>query len=149
MAKINFFSENIDFQLPDKQKIRQWLTHIVENHQYKITEINYIFCDDTYLHQINLEYLQHNTLTDIITFDNSEKAGRIESDIFISIERVRENAQKFNTDFTTELLRVMAHGVLHLLGFKDKTPPEKDIMRAKEAEALSEFSLMLHKKEAL
>ena len=139
MAKINFFSENIDFQLSNKQKIRQWLTQLIESHQFKITEINYIFCDDSYLHQINIDYLQHDTLTDIITFDNSEKKGRIESDIFISIERVRENSQKFKNEFENELHRVMAHGVLHLLGFKDKTSSEKDMMRAKETEALSAY----------
>jgi len=93
--------------------------------------LNYIFCSDTYLHKINLEYLKHDTLTDIITFDYSEKK-QISGDIFISIDRIKENAPKFNQSTDIELNRVLIHGVLHLLGYKDKTPKEKETMRAKE-----------------
>jgi len=93
--------------------------------------LNYIFCSDTYLHKINLEYLKHDTLTDIITFDYSEKK-QISGDIFISIDRIKENALKFNQSTDIELNRVLIHGVLHLLGYKDKTPKEKETMRAKE-----------------
>ena len=92
--------------------------------------MSYIFCDDTYLLDINLQYLNHDTLTDIITFDYSDE-NTISGDIFISIQRVRDNAKKFNVDFEEELLRVMSHGVLHLLGFNDKTESDKDLMRNK------------------
>lgn len=103
----------------------------------KLVQANFIFCSDAYLIQINREYLSHDTLTDIITFDNSDSPGLIETDIFISVERVKENASLLNIRHEKELHRVMIHGILHLLGFKDKTPQEKEIMRDKENEALS------------
>ncbi|MDX1903199.1 MAG: rRNA maturation RNase YbeY [Thermonemataceae bacterium] len=98
--------------------------------------MNFIFCDDAYLLQINQEYLNHDTYTDIITFDNAEKKGVLESDIFISVERVKENAQNLQIDFEQELRRVLIHGVLHLLGYKDKNKTQEQEMRAKEDEAL-------------
>ncbi|MCU0440486.1 MAG: rRNA maturation RNase YbeY [Raineya sp.] len=134
---IQFFQENIIFKLKNSLKIKKWIKSIVEIEKQKIIDLNFIFCDDEYLHQINVEYLDHDTYTDIITFDNSEEKGRIESDIFISIERVKENADKLQVTFEQELHRVMIHGVLHLLGYKDKTKTDKQTMRAKEDEALS------------
>lgn len=137
MQKIHFFSENIDFDLSESQKITSWIEKIIAKEGFEIQLLNYIFCNDEYLHQINLEYLNHDTYTDIITFDNSEKEKTIESDIFISVERVRENATKFEVSFENELARVLIHGVLHLLGYPDKSPEEAKIMRNKEQEALS------------
>jgi rRNA maturation RNase YbeY len=100
--------------------------------------LNYIFCDDAYLVEINLQYLNHNTLTDIITFDYSDES-RVSGDIFISIERVRDNAKDFKVGFEEELKRVMSHGVLHLLGYNDKTDEEKHSMRNKENEMIKLF----------
>jgi rRNA maturation RNase YbeY len=136
MQKIHFFSESIDFDLSESQKITTWIEKIITKEGFEIKLLNYIFCNDEYLHQINLEYLNHDTYTDIITFDNSEKDKTVESDIFISVERVRENATKFDTSFENELARVLIHGVLHLLGYPDKSPEEAEIMRNKEQEAL-------------
>jgi probable rRNA maturation factor len=131
--KIHFFEEDIVFTLPQKQKHREWLTDLATTEGFKIKELNYIFCTDEYLHKINVEYLDHDTLTDIITFDNSEIEGKIEGDIFVSIERVRENAETFQTPFDNELKRVLAHGLLHLCGYKDKTAAEEIEMRQKES----------------
>jgi probable rRNA maturation factor len=102
-----------------------------------INEINYIFCSDSYLLSLNKGFLKHNTLTDIITFDNSEGTGSMEGEIYISIERVKENATKYDVSFEDELNRVMIHGILHLLGYKDKKPSEKALMRKKEEAYLS------------
>jgi probable rRNA maturation factor len=134
---IQFFQENIEFKLKNSLKLKKWIKGVVENEKQKVLDLNFIFCDDEYLHQINVEYLDHDTYTDIITFDNSEEKGKIESDIFISIERVKENAGKLQVTFEQELHRVMIHGVLHLLGYKDKTKMDKQTMRAKEDETLS------------
>ena len=102
----------------------------------KLACANFIFCSDTFLLNINREYLSHDTFTDIITFDNSDSPEQIETDIFISIDRVKENASHLNIEFEKELHRVMIHGILHLVGYKDKTQKEKEIMRARENEAL-------------
>lgn len=110
---------------------------IAEKEKFSIKELNYIFMTDEELLKINIEYLNHDTYTDIITFDNSEIKGKIESDIFISVERVEANAQKFNTTFENELLRVMAHGLLHLCGYKDKKKTDIEMMRKKEEESLA------------
>jgi probable rRNA maturation factor len=141
MPKINFFNENIDFQPNHKAKLKHWIEQAIQNYRQKLIEINYIFCDDAYLHQINVEYLDHDTLTDIITFDNSEMEGEIESDIFISVERVRENAEKFAVEFEYELHRVMIHGVLHLLGYRDKSEAEQIKMRQLENECLQKLDI--------
>lgn len=136
-ASITFFSEDIAFQLSDEPAIVNWIETIIKNHTYDLGELNFIFCSDSYLHKINLEYLDHDTFTDIITFDNAEEEGIIEGDIFISIDRIEENAQQFETSFENELFRVIIHGVLHLLGFSDKTPEEKEGMRKNEDACLS------------
>ncbi|MCS6796236.1 MAG: rRNA maturation RNase YbeY [Raineya sp.] len=133
---IHFFSENTNFKLKNTLKIKRWLKNIVLQANCKIGELNFIFCSDEYLHKINVEYLAHDDYTDIITFDNSEREGIIEGDIFISVERVQENAQNLQVSFEQELHRVIIHGVLHLLGYADKTPTEQAQMRAKEDEAL-------------
>jgi probable rRNA maturation factor len=132
MPAISFFEEGISFRLKDKAKVRQWVTDTIIAEGFKLKELNYIFCSDAYLLDINKQYLDHDTYTDIVTFDNSEEKGKIVSDIFISIERIRENAIKFNVTETTELHRVIIHGALHLLGYKDKLPVDKQKMTQKE-----------------
>jgi rRNA maturation RNase YbeY len=134
---IHFFSEGVDFKPKNIKKLKNWVKQVVLKEKNSLKELNFIFCNDEYLHKINIEYLQHDTYTDIITFDNADKKNNIEGDIFISIERVKENAQKLKVDFETELHRVMIHGVLHLLGYKDKNLNEKKLMRAKEDEYLT------------
>lgn len=139
---IQFFSEDVSFNLPNKQKRKAWLKELAKTELFKIVELNYIFCSDTYLHQINLEYLNHDTYTDIITFDNSETEGKIEGDIFISIDRVKENASHHQVDPETELSRVISHGLFHLLGYKDKSKKDVEMMRSKEELAITLFSGM-------
>jgi len=132
---IVFLSEDITFELKEKLKHKAWLKDAAKAEGFKIGELNYIFCSDAYLLDINQKYLGHDTLTDIVTFDNSEDPKMIEGDIFISIERVRENAIKFDTE-DSELKRVMVHGLLHLAGYKDKDKAQKELMRNKENEHL-------------
>ncbi|MTI30291.1 rRNA maturation RNase YbeY [Xanthovirga aplysinae] len=137
MASINFFNEDLDFDLENSEKTRRWIQEIIKKENFVLNELNFVFCSDNYLHTINMEYLDHDTYTDIITFDNSEIKNEIEGDIFISVERVRENAKSFKRTFTNELHRVIIHGVLHLLGYKDKTEEEATLMRKKEDESLN------------
>lgn len=134
---IHFFSEGISFTLKEKTNLRNWMKQTIIAEGRKLGELNFIFCSDLYLLEINKQYLNHNTFTDIVTFDNSNSAQRLVSDIFISIERVKENAAKFGVPFRDELHRVMIHGVLHLLGYSDKTSATKALMTAKEDEYLS------------
>jgi rRNA maturation RNase YbeY len=142
MSNINFFSEEVDFKLPNKTSIVNWIKKIIalESNREIIT-INYIFCSDDFLSQINIKYLNHNTLTDIISFNNSDDDRYIDSDIYISIDRVFENSLSFNADRMDELHRVMIHGILHLLGYKDSNDNEKKIMRKKENECLNLLSV--------
>jgi probable rRNA maturation factor len=165
---IDFFQEDTDFELAQPMLIRKWLFDVARHYGVAIKELNYIFCSDAYLLQMNIEYLQHDTLTDIITFDNSDPDNqedneddeeeinaennkkivhhhelidinnikRIEGDIFISVERVAENAQEFGVPFDNELRRVMAHGLLHLIGYQDKTPEQEQQMREQENQCL-------------
>ena len=137
MPSINFFEEDIRFKLKDKAKVKTWVKATIETEGYKLQELNYIFCSDEYLLDINRQYLDHDTYTDIITFDNSEKEKVITGDIFISIDRVRENAEKFSSGELNELHRVIIHGALHLLGYKDKTAESKKNMTSKEDQYLS------------
>ena len=134
---IEFVSEEIDFILTNPVQVSEWLAAIIEQHDQELVELTYVFCTDDYLHEINVTYLDHDTLTDIITFNNADIAGTIEGDIFISIDRVRDNAADLNIPFTDELHRVIVHGVLHLLGFKDKTPEQEAEMRKQEDSCLS------------
>lgn len=136
MQKINFFSEDISFNLKQKTILRNWIRKIVKTKGAKIAEINYIFCSDEYLKEVNLQYLQHDYYTDIITFDNSEEEDLLEGDIYISIDRVKENSQHFSKLFENELHRVMIHGILHLLGIGDKTEEEARKMRQEEEASL-------------
>ena len=128
---IHFCTEDITFSLKEKLKHKAWLNEVAKQEGKKILELTYVFCSDEYLLQINQEYLNHDTLTDIVTFDNSEDPKKIEGDIFISLERVRENGNKLGTS-ETELERVMVHGLLHLLGYKDKKKEDKALMTEKE-----------------
>ena len=131
---IHFFSEEISFELANSTIISDWLIQVTQAEGQHIDEVNYIFCDDAYLHTMNVQYLSHDTLTDVITFQY-ESSG-ISGDIFISITRVRENAVQFKVPFDNELSRVMVHGLLHLLGYKDKSEQEQQTMRAKEDQYL-------------
>ena len=137
-SPISFFSEDIAFEPQHTDKITPWIEHTIEKYACNLSFINFIFCSDDYLHQLNVSYLDHDTLTDIITFPYTTPP-QIEGDIFISIERVRDNAATYKVNFEEELLRVIIHGVLHLCGFKDKTPTEKEEMDQKENEALGHF----------
>ena len=133
---VNFFNEDVTFTLKNKIKIRNWLKKTAESEGKKLYELNLIFCSDSYLLNINQQYLNHDTFTDIITFDNSEDQGTITGDIFISYERVIDNAKKFKVSTDDELHRIIIHGTLHLLGFKDKSKKDKALMTAKEDEYL-------------
>lgn len=130
--EILFHEADIAFSLAQSKTCRRWLASVVEQERKAVKALHYIFCSDTYLHEVNLKYLNHDTLTDIITFPLSEEGAAIESDIFISIERVRENAETFGVGFQQELYRVIVHGLLHLLGYRDKTEAEVKEMREKE-----------------
>ena len=140
MSAINFFAEEVEFDLKAEDEHCQWLYTVAEQEGYQIKELNYIFCSDEYLLKINQQYLNHDTYTDIITFDNSEEEAGLESDIFISIERIIDNAGTMNTSFDEELRRVMVHGLLHLMGYADKSETDKTIMRDKEDSCISLYS---------
>lgn len=134
---ISFFSEDINFTLKDKAKVRNWIADTLKSEGFKrIGELNFIFCSDEYLLDINKQYLNHDTYTDIVTFDSSEGEDVIAGDIFVSVERIRENASKFSVQERDELHRVIIHGVLHLCGFLDKKKEDKELMTAKENEYL-------------
>ncbi|WP_026210250.1 rRNA maturation RNase YbeY [Flexithrix dorotheae] len=135
-----FFCEDVDFELENSKNISKWIASCPLSAGFQIEEINYIFCSDEYLYKLNMEFLHHDTYTDIITFDNSESDKKITADIFISIERVKENSKKFNVSFSHELNRVLIHGVLHLIGFKDKSPSEEKEMKNQEDLWLSKFT---------
>lgn len=134
---IRFFNEDVPYKLPQKQVTRQWLKQQAEREGYAVGELNYIFCSDKYVLQVNRDYLQHDYYTDIITFDQSEEDDKIEGDIFISVERVADNAAQLGVAPEQEMSRVLAHGLLHLCGYGDKTEEEQVQMRAKEEEWLS------------
>lgn len=134
---IRFFSEEIKFNLPQKLKRKNWLKKIAESENFQVGELNYIFCSDEYLYQINVDYLDHHTYTDIITFDNSEEDQKIEGDIFISIDRVKENASRHQQIEEAELNRVISHGLFHLMGYKDKSKDQSEVMRSKEESAIN------------
>src|SRR6478752_7334237 len=134
---IRFFTEDTDFALAHPRKTSAWISQAARKEKSEIKEINYIFCSDSFLLGLNQDYLEHDTLTDIITFDYSVSKRALEGEIYISIDRVSENAFKFKRDFEEELHRVIIHGVLHLAGYKDKKPSDKAIMRKKEDTYLS------------
>ena len=129
---IFFFKERIKFRLSKRKQLKDWIIEIIKKEGYSISNINFIFCTDSSLRKINKQYLDHDYFTDIITFDNSVLKKTIEGDIFISIDRVIVNSKKFTGSFNDELHRVMAHGVLHLIGYGDKTKSQKTEMKTKE-----------------
>lgn len=133
-SPFNFFSEDIQFAIQDANAIIEWLTHLAEAHTAKVEQLNYVFCSDEFLYEMNVKYLDHDTYTDIITFPMNDNP--IEGDIFISIDRVKENAELNKVSFENELHRVMAHGLLHLIGFNDKTEEEQAKMTEEENKAL-------------
>ncbi len=134
MSKIavNFFTEDLTYNVKNKTKIRAWLLKTIIEEGYTLEELNFIFCSDEYLLKMNQEFLDHDTYTDVITFDNSMVTKSIVGDIFISIERIQDNAKVFKRPVFEELCRVIVHGTLHLLGYKDKTKAEKTLMTQKE-----------------
>ena len=135
------FNYETNFKLENEDCFEKWIQKIILNHNREEGEINYIFCDDAYLLKLNIEFLQHDTLTDIISFDNT--LGKlVGGDIFISIERVVDNANDFKVSFLEELQRVMIHGVLHYIGFSDKTPESQKEMTAQENNAIKELTIL-------
>lgn len=133
---INYFSQDIDFILKGKCDTRRWIAKVIHLFHFKAGDINYIFVSNNYILEINKKFLGHDYFTDIITFDNSEKKDIISGDIYISIETVKSNAEKYDVTFDNELKRVMIHGILHLIGFNDHTDEEKVVMREKEESCL-------------
>jgi probable rRNA maturation factor len=136
MATFEFFSEEIYFKLSNPKKTATWLEKISNSENCKIESVTYVFCSDEYLHSLNKQYLNHATFTDILSFDLSQ-GDSINGEIYISVPRVMENAKIFNQPFQTELKRVIAHGLLHFMGYKDKTSRQKAQMRMKEEACLS------------
>lgn len=140
-SKINFFSEDVKFVLKNKKIIRDWLNSTIEEEQSTAENINYIFCSDKYLIEINLKYLKRETLTDVISFNFNEINEAIQGDIFLSIERIKENSLNLGLAFENEVFRIMIHGLLHLIGYEDTKPEEKALMTKKEDCYLSKLSL--------
>lgn len=136
---IVYHTEDLDFKLQQTDNFSNWIEMIIQKEAGELKQLNFIFCSDTYLHQMNVEYLNHDTLTDVITFPYAQ-LPIIEGDIFISIERIKENATLFNTTFLRELARVMIHGVLHLCGYGDKNEVDQKIMTSKENSSLEEIT---------
>jgi probable rRNA maturation factor len=143
---IRIFYEDTPFKLKDSQSKKRWVREAARLEGFEVGELSYIFCSDPFLLRLNQEYLNHNTLTDIITFDYSEK-NLVAGDIFISIDRVFENAAKFSVSGELESLRVMIHGCLHLMGYADKSKAEKNLMREKENTYLSLWQKRFHVKQ--
>jgi len=133
------YNYETDFQLEDEEAVSKWVRNVIEEENRTLGEINYIFCSDDYLHKINVDFLNHDTLTDIISFDYTV-GKQLHGDIYISIDRVTENAKGYNVSFNDELARVMVHGILHYCGYKDKSSVEATIMRGKEDYYLSKRS---------
>ena len=129
------FNSETSFTLKNQKKLVKWIGDVISSEGFQVGEINYIFCDDSYLNKINQEFLNHDTFTDIISFDYT-LGKEVGGDIFISIERVLENAEEFNEVFENELHRVMIHGILHFIGYKDKTKKDKTLMRTQEDEKI-------------
>ncbi len=134
---VHFFAEDVKFKLKGKKVLKEWIRNAIFEEGKLSGAINFIFCSDTYLHNINLQYLNHDYFTDIITFDNSEEKDVLSGDIYISIERVRENAKMFQCPLNQEIRRVIVHGILHLIGYQDKSSSEIKLMRSKEDYYLS------------
>ncbi len=138
---ISFNYEN-DFELGNEEAYADWISRVILSENKKEGDINFIFCDDEYLHKLNVEYLEHDTLTDVISFDYS-MGNELHGDVFISTERVAENAVDFNVTFEQEIKRVIIHGVLHYCGYKDKSDADEALMRTKEEEKIKMFHVEL------
>lgn len=136
---INFFNEDIEFNIKYKNNFKVWIKKVAEIEGFRINNLNYIFCSDQYLYKMNLQYLDHDTYTDIITFDNSEVESIIEGDIFISIERVIDNSKTLSVLFEDEIKRVIVHGLLHLCGYDDHSIEDKSEMRQLECKYILFF----------
>lgn len=135
-SSIRFFTDDISFSLRERTQVRLWLQRVAKQQRRRIAELNYVFVSDKRLLEINQQFLDHNTYTDIITFPGELSHSGITGEIYISVDRVRENASEFKVNVREELHRVMAHGLLHLCGFKDKSPREQKLMRSQEEKAL-------------
>jgi len=134
---IEFYSEDTAFEIQNSKAVSVWIGEVIAAEKKELKLLSYIFCSDEYLHKINVEYLNHDTLTDVITFPYGNPDDSIEGDIFISIDRIRDNAKTFKTTFEDELHRVIIHGALHLCGYGDKTEEDAKEMRRKENESLA------------
>ena len=130
--RINFFKDSTKFKLEKRKELRKWINKVVNSEKCNIEWINFVFCDDRILAEMNIKYLNHNTLTDILTFAFSDNGENISGEIYISVQRVKENASNYKVTFEKELHRVMIHGILHLLGYKDSKKNEKEIMKQRE-----------------
>lgn len=137
---ITFQAENIDFPKIKRRDTKNWIKRVADDYGKKIGDINYMFCSDEKILEVNREYLSHDFYTDIITFDYSE-GNKISGDIIISLDTVRSNSQKFNTNFSEELYRVIIHGILHLCGMKDNSEEEEKAMRQAENNALKMINI--------
>lgn len=137
---IRFFNEDILYKLQQKLALRQWLKTQAAQEGFTLGDLNYIFCSDEYVLQVNKDYLDHDYYTDIITFDQSDEEGKIEGDIYISVDRVADNARQLQVPAEQEMRRVLAHGLLHLCGYGDKSDEDASLMRRKEDEWLSAWS---------
>lgn len=131
-GRITFHSQDIDFKIATPSKVSNWIRQLIQLETFSLKTLNIIFCSDNYLLSINKNFLDHDYFTDIITFDNSDSPTLVEGDLFISIDRVRDNSITFLINFFDELCRVIIHGVLHLVGYNDKTVFEISVMRQKE-----------------
>ncbi|MBS1779532.1 MAG: rRNA maturation RNase YbeY [Bacteroidetes bacterium] len=136
-----FYEQEVKANLKDKRKLSAFLGTLVSKHLKKIknSSLTYIFCNDEYLLNINQQFLNHDTFTDIVTFDLSDNNEVLVGEIYVSVDRIRENADKFNTSYNDELHRVIFHGALHLCGFKDKTKADRETMRAMEDKCLKQY----------
>ncbi len=142
---ISFFKENTTFDIKQKNKIKSWLKNVASSYGFSAGELNYVFCDDEYLLQMNRQYLGHDYYTDIITFDSRENAlsKRLDGDIFISVDTVRANGKEYGEGFEREMMRVIAHGLLHLIGFDDHTAAQQKKMREAENTALAQWDTIM------
>ena len=142
---ISFFKENTTFDIKQKNKIKSWLKNVASGYGFSAGDLNYVFCDDEYLLQMNRQYLGHDYYTDIITFDSRENAlsKRLDGDIFISVDTVRANGKEYGEGFEREMMRVIAHGLLHLIGFDDHTAAQQKKMREAENSALAQWDTIM------
>lgn len=142
---ISFFKENTTFDIKQKNKIKSWLKNVASGYGFSAGDLNYVFCDDEYLLQMNRQYLGHDYYTDIITFDSREDAlsKRLDGDIFISVDTVRANGEEYGEGFEREIMRVIAHGLLHLIGFDDHTASQQKKMREAENTALAQWDTIM------